>query len=233
MAKKKELHTYILLDRSGSMAGGKWTEAISSINYFIQKQKEQKDFKSFITLAVFDGTNAPVFTHPNLGGVRHFNEFKNESLSFDVLRESVDAETCIPLVYAETSPRGATPLFDATAKLLDLASKRSAKYTSIVIMTDGEENASKTWTKEAIKERLKNLTEKNNWQVTFLGADFDVTSQAMSVGIGIDSTASVSRGRMMDAVALYSSKTSDFVGKNTRISYSVEERAELNKPKES
>jgi len=232
MAKKKELHTYILLDRSGSMAGGKWTEAISSINYFIQKQKEQKDFDSYITLAVFDG-GTPVTPNFNKGIIAPLSNYNREALSFDVLRENVNADTCIPLVYAETSPRGSTPLFDATAKLLDLAAKKSAKYTSIVIMTDGEENSSTKWTKEDIKNRLKTLTDEYNWQVTFLGADFDVTSQAMSVGIGIDSTASVSRGRMMDAVALYSSKTSDFVGKNTRISYSVEERAELNKPKES
>lgn len=230
MARKKELHTYILLDRSGSMAGSKWVEAISSINYFIQKQKEQDEFKSFITVAAFDSETGLGRTSwpPKFGeGID-----KSVSSTFTILRESCLADNCIPISFSEISPRGGTPLFDATAQLLDLAAKKSAKYTSIVIMTDGEENSSVTWGKESIKNRLEDLTSKFNWQVTFLGADFDVSHQAMSVGVDVMRTASLARGRMNDAIDLYSSKATNYVNLGSSIMYSAKERADLNTSKE-
>ena len=48
------LHNYILLDRSGSMAG-KWGEALSAINAYVDELKSGKT-KSKITLVCFDRT---------------------------------------------------------------------------------------------------------------------------------------------------------------------------------
>ena len=91
------VHSYILLDRTGSMSDI-WDEALGSVNAYAasvgeadEGEIEGADIKTAVTLAVFD---------------------YQESLQFDVLRKDVTSETWIDVTNDEASPRGMTPLFD-------------------------------------------------------------------------------------------------------------------------
>src|SRR4051812_39328646 len=91
-------HDFILLDRSGSMAG-LWSEALSSINSYVKKLADDK-IDTGVTLATFDGE----------GG-----------LTFDVIRDRIIPSTWKPVSDADATPRGMTPLNDATGKIVALA----------------------------------------------------------------------------------------------------------------
>ena len=60
----------------------------------------------------------------------------------------------------------------------------------VFITTDGLENASKTFTAEAVRKLIRNAQENSGWKFVFYGADFDVVETARSYGIDREDTMS-------------------------------------------
>jgi hypothetical protein len=82
-------------------------------------------------------------------------------------------------------PRGLTPLLDAMGKTLaDTQTRIVNADTKVVFMviTDGDENASREWTRDKIKTTVEACT-KNGWLFQFLGANIDSFGEAGSIGI--------------------------------------------------
>lgn len=152
-------HDFILLDRSGSM-DSMWTEALSAINAYVKKLAEDK-IDTGVTLAVFDSQAG--------------------NFQFDVIRDRITPQTWRPVSSEDATPRGMTPLNDATGKIVAMANAGGYDKVAIIIMTDGEENASSELSVGAVKKMLDDCRAKN-WQVIFLGANFDNASQAASYG---------------------------------------------------
>lgn len=171
--KNTELNAYILLDRSGSMSS-RWVEALGAVNGYATKLAGAGSVR--LTVATFDGL---------------------DGLQFDVLRDGVLAANWTPLTDREADPRGNTPLFDAIGRLVHRAERAGAARTSIVVMTDGEENASTELTQKGAKMALARCR-KHGWDVVFLGADFDAFGQAASVGVAAGVTLNTVSG-LMDA----------------------------------
>jgi uncharacterized protein with von Willebrand factor type A (vWA) domain len=129
------VHSYILLDRTGSMEPI-WSEALSSVNAYadgLATLDGGPRVDADITLAVFDA---------------------QDGFQFDVLRSGVDAERWRAVTSKEVSPRGMTPLYDAIGRIVTLAEKDRPEKAVIVIMTDGEENSSTELNKKAAKAAL-------------------------------------------------------------------------------
>lgn len=90
-------------------------------------------------------------------------------------------------------PRGGTPLVDALAMVIDQTGLRLAalptnerpKGVLFVVISDGEENTSRSYTKAAVKTRIEHQTTKYNWQFVFLGADQDAIHEAATYGIDV------------------------------------------------
>jgi len=159
------MHSYILLDRTGSMASI-WDEALSSVNAYAtsvaeEESGERDTLETSVTVAVFDA---------------------QDGLQFDVLRKGVNADAWTPVTNDEASPRGMTPLFDAIGRLVALAEGDKPEKAVIVIMTDGHENASREITKDGAKAALDRAREKG-WDVVFLGAEFASFDDADAVGV--------------------------------------------------
>ena len=57
-----------------------------------------------------------------------------------------------------------------------------------VVVTDGQENASREFRKDVIEKMVKQKTEEDNWQFVFLSADLDAIGDAMSLGFAMDSS---------------------------------------------
>ena len=92
-----------------------------------------------------------------------FEHFLNESS--DSLEEST-IESYIP--------HGSTALFDAIGyTILKLEQSESDDETSFLIMviTDGEENASTHFTAASLKEKLETLKADKRWTITVMGCD--------------------------------------------------------------
>lgn len=83
-------------------------------------------------------------------------------------------------------PRGGTPLLDAMGKAiahLEGAQRQApSSQTICMVITDGEENSSKEWTKDQIRARVK-ACEAKDWTFLFLGADIDAFEEAAKAGI--------------------------------------------------
>lgn len=157
-------HDFILLDRSGSMSS-QWVEALNAVNAYVKKLADEK-VDTGVTLAVFDGHNG---------------------LDFKVIRDRIIPSTWGAVSSEDAEPRGMTPLNDATGKIVALAKDSNYDKVAIIIMTDGLENASRELTVAQAKKLLDDCRAKN-WQVIFLGANFDNASQAMSYGNAMAST---------------------------------------------
>jgi hypothetical protein len=176
-SKTTPMNAYILLDRTGSMAPI-WAETLSSINSYVERLAAEK-IDATITLAMFDS---------------------NDGTQFDVIRRSVDVTNWQTITDRDATPRGYTPLYDAIGRLMGLANTDAADRASIIIVTDGQENASREVTREGAKAMLDRVREKG-WDVVFLGANFDAFSQAASLGGTAAQTLNIAPGAMQAAMA--------------------------------
>lgn len=184
-AARDAVHVSFLLDRSGSM-GAICDDVIGGFNQFLREQQAQPG-ACRMTLVQFD-TQAP----------------------FDILADAADVKD-VPLLDGDRyRPRGGTPLLDALGQLLEHAERRARGRNEdnvVVVFTDGEENASRRWTRPALFERIAAL-EKDGWSFVFLGANQDSYAEAGALGFAPGST---SNWAMQDASTAFS-QTSRAIG---------------------
>ncbi len=144
----------VVLDRSGSMSSiGKAT--VEGFNKFLDEQKNSEG-EAFITLVQFDDR-------------------------YEMNYQGIPVKDATPLMLGENFvPRGSTALFDAIGKTIEeLNTDRDVVF---VIITDGEENSSKTYKREAIMKMIETQTE-SGWKFLFLAANQDAIKAGGSIGI--------------------------------------------------
>lgn len=152
-------HMLVITDRSGSMMGLE-KEMINALNTFFYEQAKM-DGKCLVDYVQFDNTYDVVFTDTPVGKAR-----------------------------AVLDPRGSTALLDAVgrgctefgAKLAGKDEDERPGTVIVVVITDGQENASHEWTAAKVRELIKEQEEKYNWNFTFLGANLDAVSVGASFG---------------------------------------------------
>jgi uncharacterized protein YegL len=152
-----------LLDRSGSMAGLE-SDTIGGFNAFITNQSRLEG-ETKVTTVLFDDR-------------------------YEILWNGIDADQ-VKLTDQDYMVRGTTALLDAVGKtILDVGDRlfhtseeeRPGKVI-FVITTDGQENASREFTYESIKNLIERQQEKYNWEFIFLGANIDAAKEAGCIGI--------------------------------------------------
>lgn len=163
--KPHHVHNLIILDESGSMNSIKGP-TIRGFNEVVQtiKDVEEKfsDQKHFVSLVVFD-SRATRMIHWNteLGDLQPLDEHTYQ-------------------------PNASTPLYDAMGVSINRMKEslpKDATYNVLVtVLTDGMENASRTFTGANIKEMVMDLKEKS-WTFAYIGANHDVESFAASLAI--------------------------------------------------
>ena len=160
----------VIIDESGSMSGQ--TDAtIAGFNEFVLGQKSAKDVgAAYLTLVKFD---APLV------------KTVYESLPI----------TEVPNLNRETySPGGVTYLMDAIGetlesidKTLHARKKKERPAVIVLIMTDGEENQSRKFNKDMIKE-LVGKAEAAEWTFMFMGANIDSFTAGAAFGMRANNT---------------------------------------------
>ena len=206
--KSKSVHSYILLDRTGSMSDI-WDEALGSVNAYAAavakvEEGEADDLETKVTLAAFD---------------------YQESLQFDVLRKDITPGNWQEVTNDEVSPRGMTPLFDAINRTINMAEADNPEKAVIVIMTDGHENSSREVTRDGAKAAL-DRAEKRGWEVVFLGAEFASFGDADSVGVARDKQMAVSAGSLSATQERLAKKARAYgKGEEAEIIFDSEDRA--------
>ena len=162
---KKDLTEIIfVLDRSGSMSSLA-EDTIGGFNSYIESQKKEKG-RALVTTVLFD------------------NEY-------EILHNGVNLNDIQPLTDKEYFARGTTALLDAVGKtILDVGARLNKtpeeerpEKVIMIITTDGQENASREFTKEQLKKMIEEQQNKYSWQFIFLGANIDAVQEAADFGI--------------------------------------------------
>ena len=154
-----EVHLSILfiMDGSGSMEK-MGSEPLNGLNKLITKQKETGAFR--FTLVVFDDEIKTVI-----------NDMEGEE---------------VPTLTSEHyKPEGMTALFDARGDSITAQKNIKIENVLVVILTDGEENASKRYSRSQIKELTTEMQNIHKWAFMYLGANQDSFLVSQSLGINI------------------------------------------------
>ena len=152
------LDILVILDRSGSMQQAR-SDHEEGLRSFVKEQRKLPGEVKF-TLVQFD--------------------------SGDPCEVVYDRAALADVKPISLLPRGSTPLLDAIgmalARLVEKQTTASTEQTVVLIITDGQENASKEWTKAKVAARIADL-ERQQWKFIFLGANVDAFAEARDLGI--------------------------------------------------
>jgi uncharacterized protein YegL len=157
----------VILDRSGSM-GVRRFDAMNGFNTLVEDQKKIPG-ECVFSLVQFD------------------NEY-------EVNYTARQIQQVTPLTSETYAPRGSTALIDAMGRTINaigtrlsaLAPDARPEKVIVVIITDGEENASHEFTLAQVNEMIKTQRDVCKWEVTFVGTNQDAIKTA--VGFGIPAT---------------------------------------------
>jgi Mg-chelatase subunit ChlD len=105
------------------------------------------------------------------------------------------------LTHETYVPRGSTGLLDAIGKTIK--NTEADRTPTVVILTDGMENASHMFTKAHIKDLIEQKTS-TGWTFVYLGANQDAFAEAGSIGIAPRATMNYDATRTPEAFRVLS-----------------------------
>jgi hypothetical protein len=191
-AGKKNSHIVFVLDDSGSMQSCR-DATISGYNEYLEAQKvdaKETGIPTFVSLYKFDGYKLTcVFDH-------------------------IPVEQVSKLDRNTYNPQGGTNLYDALGGVMmkinmTLSEHKKADRDSIIItiLTDGEENSSRTFDNANIKQMVEKA-EAKNWGFMFLGANIDAFAAGAALGFNHNNTMQYSTASMGETIRSASAMTS-------------------------
>lgn len=165
--KKNLTELVFILDKSGSMSGLE-KDTIGGYNSMLEKQRKL-DGECVITTVLFDNR-------------------------YELLHDRINMQAIKPITEEEYFVGGSTALLDAIGKTIhkiaaaqkNTAEDYRAEKVMFVIITDGEENASRHYSSKQVKEMIQQQKERYGWEFIFLGANIDAVETAGRFGIEAD-----------------------------------------------
>jgi uncharacterized protein YegL len=143
-----------------------------------------------VTDKTIRGFNEFLETHQELPGEALLTLVKFNT-KYEIVHNGVNVKDVSKLDNKTYNPMGMTALLDAVGKAIDEVGKRYDEMKKkdkpgkviFLIMTDGEENSSKEYKLEQIKEKIQNRRGKNKWEFVFMGANQDAWAAGGGMGI--------------------------------------------------
>ena len=165
--KKNLTELVFILDKSGSMSGLE-KDTIGGFNSMLDQQRKV-DGECVITTVLFDNR-------------------------YELLHDRIDIRAVQPITGKEYFVGGSTALLDAIGKTIhkigavqkNTTEDYRAEKVMFVIITDGEENASRNYSSMQIREMIQRQKERYDWEFIFLGANIDAVETAGRFGIDAD-----------------------------------------------
>ena len=168
-----EMLVSVILDESGSMKTDKQA-TIDGYNEYLNGLKQDGN-QYLVTLSKFDEYSPD----PHCRIV-----YKNKPIA--------EVEGLTTSTY---TPRGATPLYDAIGTTITaLAPEVNGRSVLVIIMTDGQENASHEYTANKVKALIKAKEAEGNWTFVYLGANQDAWLAGQAFGMHAGNTMNYATG---------------------------------------
>lgn len=155
----EKFHIVFVLDRSGSMQSVR-ESTINGFNEFLTGQKNAPGMAK-VTLIQFDNAIETVYEGLGVEGTPH-------------------------LTWNTFQPRGGTALYDAIGYAIEKTDAAMSWATDVkplvVILTDGQENQSRKFSRSSIFELISSRRAMG-WDFVFIGANQDAFSVGTSLGV--------------------------------------------------
>ena len=182
MKKRKTIY-HLIVDKSGSMSDcidntiNGFNEQINRIKHKVLEFEEEE-----ITL-----------------GLTTFNSLVDHHYF------ELDPKTAALLNCQNYSPSGSTALLDAVGETITQIERRTIECAIpttviVVILTDGHENASKSYNLVKIRNMISRLEETGKWNFSFIGATLDAVDVAESMNIKKQNSFAFNKNEMNDSV---------------------------------
>lgn len=160
------IHICFVVDESGSMYDSV-KDVVGGFKQIIDEQKRVKEGRCAVSLYTFADSVKEIFVGKDVN----------------------DVDT---IVY---HPHGCTAMNDGIGTAIDNIGKwldnmpedEKPSKNLIVIMTDGEENSSREYSLERVKEMIKHQQDVYSWSFMFLGADITNLNDAQNLGLRMSS----------------------------------------------
>ena len=156
---KQKVLVNVILDKSGSMSS-KVQDVIGGFNLYLDELAQEPTVDYGFSLTLFDTVV----------------ELKYKALPL-VNVAKLDDKTY--------RPSGNTALYDAVGNTVQTVTTDGFDKIITVIMTDGEENSSREWTMQAVRELIRRKEGAGNWTFVFLGANLDAFTQGINLGVAM------------------------------------------------
>jgi hypothetical protein len=174
----------LVIDRSGSMESVR-TDAEGGIAAFVEEQRELPG-QALLTLVHFDTV-------------------------YEVVHDGVPISDVPRYTLV---PRGSTALLDAIGRGIEQTGRRLAAMPEaerpglvvFVIVTDGQENSSREFSRDRIRRMIEHQQAVYSWKFTFLGANQDAFAEAGALGVGMASSSPVAAHKLGEAYRVSSRK---------------------------
>ena len=156
------IHVCFIIDSSGSM----WQstdDVIGGFNRTIKEQKDVKNGKCSVSLFKFNDTVEEVYVGKDVNEI-------------DGIEYKVGGCTAM-------NDGIGTAITKIGEWLSNMEESERPSKNLIVIMTDGQENASKEYTFSSVKDMIKHQEEKYNWTFVYMGTDLTSMDDVNKLGI--------------------------------------------------
>lgn len=201
MTKENFTSINVIIDASGSMSGLR-TDTIGSFNTF---RKEQSEFpgEAAFTLCTFNDQSRLVHDFVKIASVSDLD-------------------------HRSYLPAGNTALLDAMGSTIESVGRKLAALPEeerpskvlFLIITDGQENASHTYTKDQIKSMVEHQRQVYSWEFVFMGANIDAITAGTSLGIAASNSVAyhATKGGTRSLYSSVSSNTSAYRSSGSSVS---------------
>lgn len=188
---KSSTYYLLLVDASGSMSDIRF-ETLESLNNQVKSvrslAREVSGQEILVSLNFFNTESRAVYTglHPDQAPLLDPDQYR---------------------------PAGCTALLDALGQSMEETARRITPYDDVVVVvvTDGEENASQYFTTAQVARRIGALKETGRWTFSFLGADFDSWSVARHLNVDRSEVRNYNKADILRAMEDVSETMADFV----------------------
>lgn len=156
-----------ILDRSGSMAGLE-ADTIGGFNSMMEHQKKEEG-EVYVSTVLFDDRS-------------------------EVIYDRVPLAQVTPMTEKQYFVRGCTALLDALGGAIRhignihkyARDEDRPERTIFMITTDGQENSSRSYNYNKVKQMVERQQKQYGWEFLFLGANMDAIGEAAKLGIGAE-----------------------------------------------